>query len=276
MRKYFLCFLLLGLLPSQGNASFLRLVPTIQVTAVEGSAGVARISGKIENQGDEPALDVKIESAREGKILADIGNMGPGEKKDLTADLPEKELAIEKDGSYLLPLRVIYKDGNRVSFSAAIILNYTKKSAGGALARSSPVSVVFEEEVRKTGSIEIDTAGDFKTTLSNTGATPVDVTLELVGPRELEFAVDAPKIQLGPQQQKKIKVRIYNISALHGSSYASFALVSGLIDGQSFSDYVGFAVKVNPATSQPWLAYVFALFALGIVGSGLYFWKKGV
>src|SRR5690606_33246126 len=153
-----------------------------------------QITGMIINEGDESALDVMIESIKTGKILLDAGTLGAGEQKEVTLEASEKDLGIELPGYHNVPLRVLYKDTNRVAFSAAFVNSYTKRSQANVFARTSPVSISLGEVIQKAGGVDIAKSGEFLVTFSNGGAAPIDINVEFVGTKEIELRTEKNKI----------------------------------------------------------------------------------
>lgn len=259
---------------SQAQAGFLRMVPSVQVAASEDKPGVVIIAGTIENQGDETALDVKIESVRGSKLLTNADSLNAGEKKEINIELAEKELLIEKEGNHTIPLRVLYKDTNNVSFSAAFIISYTKKGSEGGFGRSSPVSLSLDEEARKRGGIDISSSGEMKLSLANTSAADAEVSLEIVSTKELEFKLNEKTLKLVPGEQKEVVINVKNINALSGSSYATYAMISGTAEDQAFTDYIGFVVNVGAASEYSFVTWALVFLAAIFAAVGFYYFKR--
>lgn len=269
-----LAFAIVLVISTAANAGFLRIVPNILIASLDGKPGKAQITGTIENEGDESALNVVLETARTGKLLIDAGTLGAGEKKEVTIEVTEADLGVEKEGYYNIPLRVLYKDSNHASFSAAFINSYTKKGESGALGRTSPISLALDEVVIKAGGVDIAKSGSFRLSLVNTSSSPAEINIEFIGTREVEIKTENSKIHLSPQEEKSVDVSVKNISALPGSSYASYALVSGVVEGQSFSDYIGFVVNIRAAAEIPIITWLLVALALVFAGVGYSYWRK--
>lgn len=258
----------------QAHAGFLRLSPNLEAETAENNPSLLQVIGSIENQGDEKALDVRIEEAKSGKILADLKDFGPGEKKDVLISVPESELGLQSEGSYVLPLRVLYKDTNKMAFSAAFVLSYFKKSSAGVLGRSSPITVGLEESKQKQNTVDVGLSGDFKLVLLNTSTEEVQAKLDFVTSKELELKATPSEFKMGPQSELRIDVTVSNKAGLVGSSYATYAIVSGQVGGSAFADYNAFLINVIANTPTSWAAA--AVIALGLIfaGLGFVYWKK--
>ncbi len=232
---------------------------------------MVQITGTIENEGDEIAQSVSIETTRTNKVLIEVGTLGVGEEREVTTNVSEADIGVDKDGYYNIPLRVLYKDSNQAPFSAAFINAYTKK---GASSRSSPVSLALDEVIQKAGGVDIANSGNFVLALSNTGTTPVEINLELLGTKEIELQTENTKLTLAPQEEKTIDVSVKNLSALAGSSYASYALISGVLEGQSFSDYIGFVINIRSKTEVPIMIWFLVGLALVFGVVGFRYWRR--
>lgn len=259
---------------SMAQAGFLRLVPEIEAETAENNPGLVQIVGTLENQGDERALDVRIEEAKTSKILADMKDFAPGEKKDVLITVPESELGLSGEGSFVLPMRVLYKDANKVGFSAAFVLNYFRRSESGTLGRSSPITIGLEESRQQQRSIDVGMSGDFKLVLLNTSQEEVVGQIDFVSSKELEFKAENTEFRIPPQSEQRVQVEVTNKGALVGSSYATYALVKGQLGGQAFADYTAFLVNVVTNTPTSWTAIAMIFLALSFTIIGFIYWRK--
>lgn len=266
----------LGLLLSSlsANAAFLRLSPELEAQPAENNPGTIQILGTLENQGDERALEVRIEEAHSGKILADLSDFGPGEKKDVVASFSEEELGLKGDGSFVLPLRILYKDTNKFGFSAAFVLSYFRKSSSGVLGRSSPVTVGLEEVNRERQAVDVGVTGNFKLVLLNTSLDTVTGKIQFVSSKELELKAKQSDFSIGPQSELRIEIDAKNLGGLVGSSYATYAIVNGQIGGMAFADYNAFLINIVANTPTSWAAAAMIFLALVFAVVGFIFWRR--
>lgn len=271
----FSSFLLVLAVSIQAHASFLRLVPTIRFGNLSAESGKLELAGTVVNQGDEQAFDVKIESVRTGTLVADLGTMNMSENKDVSVSLGLADFGISGPGYYQVPMRVLYRDGNRAGFSAIFILDYVyKKDADSA--KASPVLIALDESIRESGRLDISRRGELGFSLRNTSGDKQSITVEVVGSKELNFVPPKQTVELGSQEEKVLQIEVENKQGLPGSSYAGYAIVSGTTGGQVFSEYAGFVVGLVAGYSPNWstglliaLIVVFAFF-------GYAQWRKSV
>ena len=244
------------------------LTPNLQLVASDVAKSV-RLTGSIENEGDAPAAKVAIESVRTNKVVAQVETLQSGDEQDLTLDIPESDLGIGKDGGYVIPMRLISDKQ-----SSAFVLTYYKKSDPNSSSKTSPVSVGLDEETKKLGTVFVAGSGELELLLANTSRSPIELSLEFVGAKDLEFKTETPKITLGPQEEKRLTVAIKNLNGTPNARYASYAVVTGTLDGSVYSEYIGFVVNVSGTTKSSWMPYAFGFLAIAFAWIGLVYWRK--
>lgn len=269
-----LSFSLIAMVSKSAHAGFLRLSPSLEAEVSESNPSLIQILGNLENQGDEKALEVRIEETRTGKILADLKDFGPGEKKDVLITVSESELGLKGDGSHILPLRILYKDTNKMAFSAAFVLSYFRKSSSGVLGRTSPITVGLEESKQQRNTVDVGLSGEFKLVLLNTSPEEVTGKLEFVSSKELELKATPAEFKIPAQSELRVDVIVSNKAGLVGSSYATYAIVTGEIGGSTFADYNAFLVNVIANTPTSWTGGAMVALILIFGAIGTFYWRK--
>lgn len=253
------------------SAQDVRLMPDVQAVSAEGHAGQLILAGTLESLGAESVEKVYLEDPGSGKILLNLETISAGEKKDFSITLDEKELGIVDDGAHTIPLRFSYTGKDKSQRSSALVVRYLKNTDGQ---KSAQVVIGVEEDVQRTGVLDIPGSTQLRVILQNQSSAPAKVSLNILVPRELAAILPQKEFSLDPQESRLVNVKIENASAAKGASFASYAIISGTSEGLIFSDYVTFVANVTGAKTSSWAVVLFFIVAGVFTALGVHFYKR--
>lgn len=240
------------------SAQDVRLMPDVQAVPSEEHEGRLLLAGTLENVGAESVDAVRLEEPGSGKTFLNIGTISAGEKKDFSIALDENEFGIVTDGIYSIPLRISYEGKDKSPRSSVLVARYLKNTDGQ---KSPQVVVGIEEDVRRTGVLDVPGSTKLGLILQNQSSGQAKVNLNVLVPRELVVVLPQKEFSLGPQESRLVRVKIENASAPKGAALASYAIISGTSEGLIFSDYVTFVANVTGAKASSWATLLFFLVA---------------
>jgi hypothetical protein len=187
-------------------------VLTIELETTLGAEG-DRLRGtlKITNKGDEPALDLRAEIALPNEQL----------RREITKRLEAKafaSLAFEgrltglKNGSYPLPVTVIFHDAKLYPFSALACPVFACGEEGsGDLSCTALPATVGEK-------------GEISFTLKSSSPAARTLQAMVLLPREFQSPRSRFSLTLGPHASRTLSFPVLNTSALQGATYPVFGV----------------------------------------------------
>jgi hypothetical protein len=268
-----LYFFSASLLSAQGLQS--KLVANVFATLADGQPGVVRITGTVANETTQTLSKIKIEDAKSAKSYFDIEKLDTGEEKEVTFDVAESALGISGDGSFLIPLRIVFEDDTHTKISQPVLATYSKKTENN---RTSPILLGVDPEIQRTGTLDVSGETRLNVILQNQTANKVETRLELLTAKELSSNLDQNTITLEPNQEVTLPIKIVNSSAAIGSSYPLFIYSVVSSEGQTFSDSINLVANVMSYQTSPWMTplVVFVLLLAAILGFYFYRQEKNV
>lgn len=230
------------------GASYITMETETTASMVE--SGV-EINLSATNRGDEEARHVQPEVRLLGQAIAGSLRQGlrPGELYSW-----ETTVAVQKDsllpGRYPIFIVLDYTDRNLYPFSAvsATYLDSGKGRPSHVFGRISTV------EISHKGKIEIR--------LSNQDDRDRNVTLKMVGPRELSLKEVKGPLLVPAHSELSVSSAVTNLSALSGSSYRVYAAVEYDEAGEHFCTAIPGIVTIGDSES-PVRRYRWFLIGLG-------------
>jgi hypothetical protein len=205
-----LFFLSLAVIPRLAESNFISIETG---TVIHISDDHAQIIVTTTNKGDEPAYNLKMS--------IEIGNIAfSGHVKNSLAPKEQYReefntaLGFKKAGRYPVIVNTEYTDANLYPFTApsATYLNY-KEALNARVA-----GIIPETRLAKSGSISL--------TVNNMDVVERKFHFHLIAPKEILIRNPQGDITVDSGMRKTISFDIKNISALPGSSYPVFVLLS--------------------------------------------------
>lgn len=225
----FLFFLSFAVIPQASNAGFITFETSTTVTIKDKNAKVVVV---IVNLGDEPAHNIRINAQIGGKKLSgqlkSILRINEKHREELTMTVDFK-----KPGRYPVIVTVEYTDTNLYPFSVLSVgyLNYKKPLEARVAGILSELTLTHK--------------GRLNVTVNNTDLVERKIYVQVVASKE--FITPAPKdgIVIGSGTEKTIYFDIKNISALLGSDYPVFAIISYEDDRYFYSNISAGNIKIE-------------------------------
>ncbi len=192
----------------------------------------ARILLTIANKGDEAAHKVKARVEVGGKEAAGLSR-DVLEPNDRYAEELRVPVAYSKPGTYPVIVAVDYADANQYPFTAISINDVTYgESLSGRV-----IGEVFPASLRSSATLNVN--------VTNLGQATENLRVRLVTPTEIPTATPLKELALKPSKEESVKFKIKNASALPGSQYRVFAIVSYEHDLHHFTNVVGGTITVG-------------------------------
>lgn len=190
----------------------------------------------ITNQGDEPAANVQAHLEFQGRRHSSQNQptLAVGQSTAPNFNFPVTGLS---GGRYPLVVIVDYTDTNGYPFTAL-------SSADFIVGEDNPAKihgVIDAVELGKQARLEMR--------LKNLDATPRELKLRLVLPKELSSSQYENQIALGGSGEQTVRFPLVNFSALEGSTYQIFVLSEYDEQGKHSSLFTPGTVKIVPARS---------------------------
>lgn len=270
---YFLLFTVLAgvntlILTPNAYASFIRLIPLYEVT-VDQSKGVADISFKLTNEGDEQAIDTGIDIVSLNELHIGAKLLKPEESASFNVTVPLSSLNIKSSGTYTLACRTVYKDSNFYQFSAPFFVDIDIPPVPG---RSLVMNFKGATGLK---AVSLQQSLDIPVTISNISER--DLVIEELRPlSSAELLVSLSSTSKMPQKLSAsgslyTGLNIKNSGqALLGSTYSVGLIASGLNGEKHFSEHYYFQVRIDAGHS---VSNLLMKLALGIIAFlGLLLW----
>lgn len=218
----------------------------------------AELKCSVTNNGDEAAREVAIDMPLLNEREDLSASLAPAGTAHYTKEVSFQALNIDKDGAYALPFRVLYKDGNRFSFSAPQVALFH--------VGTPPSSAVSLEMINTSPGTTIELANKTSVEFSVRSVSVAPVSVRNIYPLsalELKAKLQDPVTAetLSPGATLKHRIEIENASALSGSTYPVFVIVEGERSEKHFAEFQVFLVKITEATGHV-RTVVIALLAL--------------
>ncbi|MBF0497490.1 MAG: hypothetical protein HQK58_13095 [Deltaproteobacteria bacterium] len=191
---------------------------------------------KVTNDGDEPALNVRILAKMGDKELKSEVKEKMGVKESFTASLTQALPSGLKPGRYPLPVTVEFHDLNNYPFSTLSVSTFYVQENPNAGLAFAPLSVELEKE------------RTIHFTVKNTEAEAKKVKITFLVPRELTVPEPEQEDELGPRSAKDIFFTLKNFSALP-STYPIFAVMEYDQKGLHHTAVANFMVTVKKERS---------------------------
>ncbi|MBF0509508.1 MAG: hypothetical protein HQK57_11355 [Deltaproteobacteria bacterium] len=191
---------------------------------------------KVTNDGDEPALNVRILARLQDKELKSEVKEKMGVKESFSASLTQALPPDLKPGRYPLPVTVEFHDLNNYPFSALSVSTFYIRENPNAGLAFPPLSVELEKERTVHFAVK------------NTEPEAKKVKVTFVVPRELTVPVPVLEDELGPRSEKDIFFDLKNFSALP-STYPFFAVMEYDQKGLHYTAVANFMVTVKKERS---------------------------
>ncbi len=220
----------------------------------------------VTNRGDEAARDVQVRV--DFLDETELGSLRPELAPDavLREELPFDLSAAEVPGNYPAVLSIEYTDLNGHPFSA---LSVQLLAIGEALRTDVYPHLPRQHSLKGSSVLPVE--------LANRGERPRRVELALLTSKDIRVDDREREVELGPWAREKVEFRLENFSALEGSVYPAFALVSYLEDGRRYSGLasVPVAIETPPAwTLRPVVAAAVVLVIAFVIFAVIYLKKQ--
>ncbi len=255
------CYALLSTLFSCiAQAGYITISPEL-TPAIDESAKVVRIKGRLTNRGDESAREVAVEFPTLNRRIKVVDLMVVQTPFDVSTEFSFQEIGIEKKGQYTLPYRILYHDNNMYPFSNVQMLDLI---LGLAPAKSLRLSFDFDGKQQLSLQRSVESEFEIESIADQ------DVTIEkvqLLSPIEISVKLDdeQPKT-LAPGAKKDLDFEVENRSALPGSTYYFVALVSGVRGEYHFSEMVSTNILIEKPIEN---VRTFVMYGLGALGAAI-------
>jgi len=206
------------------------------VVTVQIQGDFVQVHVMVVNKGDEPAYNVKISAEINGNIksapLKESLKPNDPYSEDLAAPIEYK-----KPGRYPVIVIVDYTDQNQYPFTAlsVVYVNYQETVVG-----------------RVVGQIEttpVTDRGEVKVKVRNLEQSEEKIAVRLVVPKELTAPVSKKEVSLKSGAEETVVIDISNLSALPGSNYQIYALLTYEHDRYYYSNAIGGSIKVEEKKS---------------------------
>lgn len=214
-------FAFLLFVPGRTAASYISIDTAITAGVRDNRTSVSLV---ITNKGDEAAHNVLA-------IVEAGGKTARGALKEVLGvneSLKEQfglETVYAKPGRYPFVVTVEYTDANLYPFTALSVAHLNYKDPGNArvVCAAPPLKII--EKGRQTLSV------------TNMDDAPRTVHVRLAAARELSVARPETDVVLGPGAKKDVQFDLGNTSALPGSSYPVYGVIT-YEDGERFNSYI--------------------------------------
>lgn len=219
--------------PSVSHATYITMETSV---ATELQEDTLRVHVTVTNKGDEPAYNVKMTAEMNGNIKSGLlrESLKPNDPytEELTAPIEYK-----KPGRYPVIVTVDYTDQNQYPFTAlsVVYVNYQEAVVGRVvgLVETTPVS----------------DRGKVRVKVRNLEQSDEKISVRLVVPKELTVSSPKREVSLKPGMEETVVFEISNLSALPGSSYQIYALLTYEHDRYHYSNAIGGNIKVEEKKS---------------------------
>jgi len=217
------------MMPPISHAGYITIETTTTVT-VTGNTASIRITAT--NKGDEPANNVRMTLTFASKDLS-------GDLKDVIAIKgsysSEFTVPIEfkKPGRYPIIVSVEYTDANLYPFSALSVsyLNY-----------NNPANAMVSGDISQ---LDLADKGKLSIKAKNIDSVERKFNIRLVSSKDFSVLQPETSISVGPGKEKSVSFDIKNISALPGSKYQVFAILSYEDDSRYYSTITSGTINVK-------------------------------
>ena len=258
------------------RAEYIRIVSTLSIQPESSGEGLFRLAGTVENQGDEMAREVMLETVESAEIVTAMGDLRPGERREIEATLTGVQLGVLERGYHLVPFRAHYRDLNGVPFSAAFLIALLATGGDSRLARLSPVRIGIDPELSEDNGLPLSGEKQLDLTITNLSQQPVTVSVSLIGSRELLYQPPLfSDLELFPQERRNLSINVVNEAGLLGSTYESHILVKGTQEGIHFAEFSSLILRIVPARQEAYFVWALLAFALFFVAMGVAYWLRG-
>jgi len=217
------------LVPIKSEAAFITIETTTSTTVRDN---VPNISVSVTNKGDESAHNVRINimlaSKQYSGRLKDVLGKGLSYTEEFS---PSAEF--KKAGRYPFLVNVSYTDANLYPFSALSVSYINYKEPLDSLITGTIPELALSEK------------GSVRLTAKNIATKEIKFKYEFILPREFMAEKPGGEVTAGPGTEKVITSDIENISALAGSKYPVFALLSYEDDKYYYSTIASGSITVG-------------------------------
>ena len=254
-----LAVFLLLYLPSQANAEYIRLTPNL-TAQIDEQAQRVTLAAELKNDGDESAFDVALELPTLNESHPVVQHLQSGESAKQEIAFTFERLRIAQRGSYIVPIRVLYKDRNYYPFSAVYPFTFALEPSPG---RS--VVATFS-----TGLDPLILAGEAAVTLNiyNTGSAPVLIQqITVVTPAEVLAApheIELPR-QLESTGLLRHSVAFRSSGAIEGSEYFLGFVVSGTSGDKHFAEYFALRSEIKEHATNTRVIFIATVIGLALL-----------
>ncbi|MBF0552428.1 MAG: hypothetical protein HQK60_18095 [Deltaproteobacteria bacterium] len=191
---------------------------------------------KVTNNGDEPAINVRILAKVGDKELKSEVKEKMGVKESVTASLTQALPPGLKPGRYPLPVTVEFHDLNNYPFSALSVSTFHVQENPNAGLAFQPLSV----------DLELERTVHF--TVKNTEAEAKKIKVTFFVPKELTVPEREQEDELAPRSVKDIFFTLRNFSALP-STYPIFAIMEYDQKGLHYTSVANLMVTIKKERS---------------------------
>lgn len=237
----------LVLCATDAHATFLRLVPDV-TTKIDDVTKNIHLRFRVQNDGDEPALNVGVELPTINEAYVVAARLEPGESADVEVNVSPQQVSLPLRGKYLIPYRVQYKDLNQYRFSSPYALPI--------VVAPEPEQLVAMMGTNGAGPIRIDLVDRAEATVRIVNISSQKLSLQELRaftPAEILNMPSLPRlpVELAPQQSVELTIALTNASALIGSSYLNIVVASGAAGNSHFAEAFTFQVNIVPENQKP-------------------------
>ena len=223
-----LIFTLFLISVQNAEASYIRLETAI---SSETSNNTLKGSVTVRNSGNEPAYSAQLSVNFLNKVfdneVKDI--LLPSEKYLLNYSF---DLAKTNNGTYPLIAKMYYKDSSGYKFST---VSLNSVIVGKSLA---------SELVGKVSGVNLSKEGYLIVKVRNGGKYKYNVKATLVLPQEISSEKTIEDFSINSNEEKELKFKIKNFSALRDSSYAAYILLEYDKGLDHIMDYLSTTIKI--------------------------------
>lgn len=196
----------------------------------------------VTNQGDESAANVQVHVDFQGRRQSSPSLPSLGVQKNHTAafSMPAAGLA---PGRHSLAIIVDYTDTNGYPFTALSFADFI-------FGEDSPPRIHATMKA-----VELGREADLDLRLKNLDATPRELKLRLILPKEISAAQTENRIALGGSSEQTVRFQLRNFSALEASTYQIFVLIEYDEKGKHSSRFTPGTVKIVAAKDNIFASY---------------------
>jgi len=257
--KWLLLFVSFLLVASLAEATFISLTTNVQAIPIDDEKTDVIVTTT--NHGDEAAYNVQIDIELNGirnsmKKPKETLEVGEALSETFTTDLSP----LKKPGTYLMIATVNYQDTNGYQFSAItpFLIAYKNPTNSKVYALMKGIELTTDGEA--TAIVRMKNIEDEDKT----------VKVEMVVPRELSTE-SSKTLKLKGREEKEIPFKISSFSALEGSSYAIFAVITYEDD----SHYTTVTRSVAKIVKEKFpIEVIYVLIAVFVLLLGLFVYTK--